>query len=105
MHYQQLLFVVTLATLLVALAVPTAAAQTSSRFEGRLVEERTGAPVAGASVSIVGLSGSTRTDNDGRFTWAPAPPLPFQVIVVLAGGQVARPSSPTLSGKGRRRSS
>ena len=25
------------------------------------------------------------------FTWAPAPQVPFQIIVVLAGGQVARP--------------
>ena len=77
--------------LVVALSVATAAAQTSSRFEGRLVQAGTGAPVAGASVSIVGVSGSARTDNDGRFTWAPAPPVPFQMIVVLAGGQVARP--------------
>ena len=73
------------------LFVPTAAAQTSGRFDGRLVEERTGAPVAGASVSIVGMSGSARTDTDGRFTWTPAPPVPFQLIVVLAGGQVVRP--------------
>ena len=77
--------------LMVALFVPAAPAQTPSRFEGRLVQEGTGAPVAGASVSIVGMSGSARTDNDGRFTWAPAPQVPFQVIVVLSGGQVARP--------------
>ncbi len=77
--------------LVATLFVPAAAAQTSSRFDGRLVEERTGAPVAGASVSIVGMSGSARTDTDGRFTWAPAPQVPFQVIVVLSGGQVARP--------------
>ena len=35
--------------------------------------------------------GSARTDKDGRFTWAPAPQAPFQMIVVLSGGQVARP--------------
>jgi hypothetical protein len=55
--------------LVAARCVPAAAAQTSSRFEGRLVQEGTDAPVAGASVSIVGVSGSARTDNDGRFTW------------------------------------
>jgi hemoglobin/transferrin/lactoferrin receptor protein len=77
--------------LVVALFVPAAAAQTSSRFDGVLVQESTGAPVAGALVSIVGMSGSVRTDNDGRFTWSPAPQVPFQVIVILAGGQVARP--------------
>ena len=73
------------------LFVAPAAAQTPSRFEGRLVTQDGGVPVAGASVSIVGMTGSARTDNDGRFTWAPAPPVPFQMIVVLAGGQVARP--------------
>ena len=60
-------------------------------FDGRLVHESTGTPVAGASVSIVGASGTARTDSDGRFTWVPAPALPFQLIVILAAGEVARP--------------
>jgi outer membrane receptor protein involved in Fe transport len=77
--------------LLVALFVRIAGAQTPSRFEGRLVQEGTGTPLGGASVSIVGVSGSARTDSDGRFTWAPVPHTPFQMIVVLAAGQVARP--------------
>lgn len=77
--------------LLLILFEPIAAAQTVSRFEGRLIQEGSGTPLAGASVSIVGVSGSTRTDSDGRFTWSPAPPVPFQMIVVLAGGQVAQP--------------
>jgi outer membrane receptor protein involved in Fe transport len=76
---------------LVTLFVQTAVAQTPGRFDGRLVQEGTGTPVAGASVSIVGVSGSARTDSDGRFTWAPAPSPPFQIIVVLSSGQVARP--------------
>jgi outer membrane receptor protein involved in Fe transport len=76
---------------LVTLFVQTAVAQTPSRFDGRLVQEGTGTPLAGASVSIVGVSGSARTDSDGRFTWAPAPQTPFQMIVVLSAGQVARP--------------
>ena len=71
--------------------VQTVAAQGTTRFEGRIVQETTKNPVAGASVSIVGASGSVRTDADGRFTWVPALPVPFQVIVVLPGGQVARP--------------
>ena len=77
--------------LIVGLFVTAAAAQTASRFDGRLVHENTGTPVAGATVSIVGMSGSVRTDADGRFTWAPQPQMPLQIIVVLAGGQVARP--------------
>lgn len=77
--------------LLLTLLASAASAQTSGRFEGRVVHDATGAPVAGASVSIVGVTGSARTGPDGRFTWAPAPQAPFQVIVVLSGGQVAPP--------------
>ena len=48
---------VSTALLLLAIA-SAAAAQTTTRFEGRLVREDTGAPVAGATLSIVGVSGS-----------------------------------------------
>jgi outer membrane receptor protein involved in Fe transport len=68
------------------------AAQSSGRFEGRIVHAASGEPVAGATVSIAGLTGSARTDNDGRFTWTPAPPPPFHIIVVLSTGEVARPA-------------
>jgi hemoglobin/transferrin/lactoferrin receptor protein len=71
--------------------VSVAAAQPAAGFEGRVVRADTGTPVAGASISIVGETGSAKTDPDGRFTWSPVPPVPFQVILVLAGGQVARP--------------
>ena len=74
-----------------ALGADRAAAQVANRFDGRIVRETSGAAVAGATVSISGIPGSTRTDADGRFTWTPAPPLPFQLIVVLASGEVARP--------------
>lgn len=78
-------------TMLVAACAAPAAAQTPSRFDGRLVAQDTGAPVAGASVSIPGMTGSARTDDDGGFTWTPVPQVPFQIIVVLSSGQVARP--------------
>jgi len=70
---------------------PEAAAQTSGRFAGRVVHQGSGEPVTGATVSIVGMTGSARTDADGRFVWSPAPHLPFQAIVVLSGGEVASP--------------
>src|SRR5687768_14161864 len=66
----------------------TLAAAGPERFDGRLVHEADGTPVAGAMVSIVGASGSVRTDEDGRFDWVPAPAVPFQLIIVLSGGQV-----------------
>ena len=48
-------------------------------------------PVAGATVTLAGLPGAVTTDADGAFTWHAPPPPPFQVIVVLPGGQVAKP--------------
>lgn len=66
-------------------------AQEKSGLQGRVIVQATGEPVAGAIVSIAGASGSARTDADGRFSWEPVPALPAQVIVVLPGGQVARP--------------
>jgi hemoglobin/transferrin/lactoferrin receptor protein len=80
-----------LAVAFAALFPIPAEAQNSGRFEGRLVQHGSGAPVAGATVSIAGAPGSARSGNDGRFTWTPAPRPPFQVIVVLASGEVARP--------------
>lgn len=82
-------------TLFIALALvcaSAASAQTPNRFDGRLVHSATGAPAAGATVSIAGLPGSLRTDRDGRFSWVPAPRPPFQVVIILAGGQVVRPA-------------
>jgi hemoglobin/transferrin/lactoferrin receptor protein len=80
---------------LTLLLAPLAEAQAPGRFEGRLVDDVTGAPVADASVSVVGVTGSVRTDRDGRFVWMPAPTAPFQLIVVLSGGQVAAPVTVT----------
>jgi outer membrane receptor protein involved in Fe transport len=72
------------------LASPAGAGQ-SSPFSGRVIDDKTSAPVAGAVVTIGGVPGSVKTDTDGRFTFAPSPAPPFQLIVVLAGGQVVRP--------------
>jgi len=81
-----------LAGLYAALSTLTAAAAAPSQgFEGRVVAAGSQVPVVGATVSLAGYPGSARTDVDGRFSWAFAPTPPFQVIVVLASGQVARP--------------
>ena len=60
-------------------------------FEGRVVDARSGAPLVDTEVVILGLTGSVRTDADGRFTWRPDPVPPFEVLVILSGGQVTRP--------------
>ena len=79
------------APLVALLLGPGAALAQPSRFEGQVVHEADGKPVAGAMVSIVGETGSAKTNESGRFSWSPVPPTPFQVILVLPGGQVARP--------------
>jgi outer membrane receptor protein involved in Fe transport len=74
----------------IILVPPASAFQAAQTFTGRVVDQKTNAPVAGAVVTIAGLPGSAKSDADGRFTM-PAVNAPFQVVVVLPGGQVARP--------------
>ena len=57
---------------------------------GRLVDARTGKPIAGAEITIVGQRGAVKTDRDGRFRWPIPPPLPALLIAVLPDGRVAR---------------
>ncbi len=67
-------------------------------IDGRLVDARSGAPIAGAEITIVGRSGSVRTDALGRFHWPAAPALPIDVIAVLPDGRVAGPIRVTTLG-------
>ena len=66
-------------------------AQSRAGFTGRVIDAKTNQPIADATITIPGLPGTSRTDRDGRFIWEGSPAVPFQVIVVLPGGQVARP--------------
>lgn len=63
----------------------------SSVFEARIVEKATGRPVPNAEVTILGHPGERFTDSDGRLTWQPAPPPPFELLVVLPGGRFMKP--------------
>jgi outer membrane receptor protein involved in Fe transport len=80
-------------TVLIWLLAPVPALANEAPFVGRVVNQQSRAAVPGATVSIVGLPGMVKTDQEGRFTWAPPPAPPFQVIVILAGGQVVHPVS------------
>lgn len=60
-------------------------------IEARLVDGRTGAPIAHATVTILGQTSSVTTDADGRFTLNPDPKPPFELLVVLANGALTRP--------------
>jgi outer membrane receptor protein involved in Fe transport len=59
-------------------------------MEGRVLLPD-GRPAAGAMVSIAGLPGSVGTDGEGRFQWHPDPAAPFDLLVVLSGGQYTAP--------------
>ena len=76
---------------LLMLALICVSVRASDAAEGRVTDKKTGAPVVGAEVTVVGLPGSVKTDKDGRFSIKPDPRPPFVVIVVLPGGRVAKP--------------
>lgn len=71
--------------LIVTLATPAIA------LEGRVVDSRTGEPLAKAEVTILGWPGVVFTDADGRFSWKPAPKPPFEVLVILPGERYMKP--------------
>ncbi len=59
-------------------------------FDSRLIDAQ-GRPVAGAEVSVVGQTGSVRTDADGRFSIKPDPRLPATLIVIDSRGHIYPP--------------
>jgi outer membrane receptor protein involved in Fe transport len=81
------------ATLVAALLLVCSTAALA--FDGRVMNKATGKPVPGAEVMIIGMTGSVKTDADGRFSWNPNPSLPFQVLIVLPGGRVTKPMDVT----------
>ncbi|HUF22583.1 MAG TPA: TonB-dependent receptor [Vicinamibacterales bacterium] len=57
---------------------------------GRVIDGRTGAPLPGVHVAVVGSPGTVITGSDGRFTFTAAPRPPFVAVIVLGDGRVAR---------------
>ena len=60
-------------------------------FDAQVVDRTSGRPIADAEVAVLGRTGSVRTDVQGRFSWAPDPHPPFEVLVVLPGGAHVKP--------------
>ena len=79
------------ALLVFATALSLVLSGPAAPIDGRLVDRTSGAPIAGAEITIVGQRGSVRTDALGQFRWPVAPPLPIDVIAVLPDGRVAGP--------------
>jgi len=74
-----------------AVILSAAAASPAWAIEGRVIDGRTGEPLAKAEVTILGHPGAVYTDADGRFTWKPDPRPPFEVLVILPGERFTRP--------------
>jgi outer membrane receptor protein involved in Fe transport len=75
---------------LLFVAVSVALAPSAAAFQGRVVDAQ-GRPIAGAEITILGRAGESRTDAEGRFTWVPDPPPPFEVLVIAPGGVYMKP--------------
>ena len=71
--------------LLLALAAPVAAA-----FEARLLRPD-GAAAAGYSVSVIGQPVTIVTDDLGRLTIDPSPPVPFVLVATSPAGETSAP--------------
>ncbi|MBK5255000.1 MAG: TonB-dependent receptor [Vicinamibacteria bacterium] len=74
-----------------ATLAPLPSAGASESLVGRVITASSRDAVVGATISLAGYPGQSRTDADGRFSWASPPAPPFQLIVVLGSGQVMRP--------------
>lgn len=79
-----------LAGLIFCLAMGTPALA-DTRFAARILDKASGQPVAGAEVTILGHPGERFTDKEGGIVWQPAPPPPFEVLVILPGGGFTKP--------------
>ncbi|MES1241853.1 MAG: TonB-dependent receptor [Acidobacteriota bacterium] len=71
---------------LVSVLVPALA----GAFDGLLLRPD-GSPAAGHQVSVVGLSISVTTDEQGRFRISPDPAVPFRLVATSPGGEVSAP--------------
>jgi outer membrane receptor protein involved in Fe transport len=80
-----------LLVLLLAVLLTPIAGAAEPQLRGRVLDRETRRPISRAEVSILGYPGERLTDADGRFTWQPAPPPPFELLIVLPGGRYTRP--------------
>lgn len=60
-------------------------------IEGRVIDDRSGKPIANAEVTILGKPGAVYTNADGRFVWKPDPAPPFEILVILPGERFTKP--------------
>ncbi|MEW5981195.1 MAG: TonB-dependent receptor [Acidobacteriota bacterium] len=76
---------------LAAAVLGLALGSTAWALEGRVVDARTGKPIANAEVTILGRPGAVYTNADGMFVWKPDPTPPFEILVILPGERFTKP--------------
>ena len=74
-----------------AAALLIASATAAEAADGKLVNRGSNTPIAGATITVVGATITATTDAEGKFSLTPEPRPPFTVIVILPGGQLAKP--------------
>lgn len=65
--------------------------EAAEALEGRVVDGKTGAPLAHVTLSVVGRAQTVRSDGEGKFVLIPDPQPPFEVLLVLPGGGYEKP--------------
>ena len=78
------------AVILVLLAAPSAMAQATGKIQGRVVDAGTGAPVAGATISLLGTSRSAVTTEDGYYFMNEVPAGLQTIVVEFIGRRTMR---------------
>jgi outer membrane receptor protein involved in Fe transport len=76
----RLSFVLTFCLVFFSIASGASATPPAATPEFRMLN-RSGAPIARAHISVVGRTGSTLADAEGRFRLEPVPPVPFEIAV------------------------
>lgn len=79
--------------------MPQQAAQPPGVIQGKVILDKTGEPVHGANVVIVGTRRSVTTDEQGRFELANLPPAAYDVVVSREHFSAARQTVTVASGQ------
>ncbi len=72
-------------------AVVILSPEAAEALEGRVVDAKTGEPIAHVTLSVVGRAQTVHSDGEGKFILVPDPQPPFEILVLLPGGGYEMP--------------